>query len=142
MKTRILYLAALLAMVVVLVGVVHSQMAIKTPLFRVDVPFNFMAANMHMPAGEYLVSHVDPYLVMMETKDGSARSLIYVHPADVDYYLSNNKLVFNKYGDRYFLAQVWTELHSEVHHTIKYSAEQALAAKLDKPQTRIVMAKR
>src|SRR5574340_1161056 len=119
MKSRITHVALLALVVLIMSGVSASQMVIKRTLFRVDVPFAFMAGGNHLPAGEYIVSHVDPNLIELMRQDGSARALAHVAIEDLDG-SEITKLVCNKYeGEQYFLAQVWTEQDSQVHHSTK-----------------------
>jgi hypothetical protein len=49
--------------------------------------------------------------------------------------------VFNKYGDQYFLSQVWTETDRQVHQCFKCRMEQTLMAQHPKLQLVIVAAK-
>lgn len=143
MKTRIFNLVFLAAMVVLLTAVLNAQMPIRQPLFRVDIPFAFMAGGTHLPAGHYYVYHPgDPYLVVIEKDDGRARAMTYVHPSAIDADKSSTKLVFNKYGDQYFLSQVWTENDPQVHHCFKCRMERELMAQASKPQVVVIAAKR
>ena len=141
MKSRMIRLAVLVMAVAFLPVLLHAQMAIKTPLFRVDVPFAFMAAGVHLPAGSYIVSHVDPSLILVETQDGKARALVHVAIEN-----SNSstpaKLVFNKYGDQFFMAQVWTEQDQQVHHCTKCPAERQLLAKARQAEETVILARR
>lgn len=142
MKSRTIYFAALVILMVVLPLAVQGQMAIKQLVLRVDIPFAFVAAGVHLPAGEYIVYHPgDPYLVIIEKNDGRARAMAYVHPSPVDGAESVTKLVFNKYGDQHFLAQVWTERDQEVHHCFKCRMEKDLLAQIPNPQTVVIAAK-
>ena len=143
MKTRMIHFAALLAIILLVPALLHAQMAIKQPLFRVDVPFAFVAGGVHLPAGQYHVYHPgDPYLIVIEKDDGRARAMAYVHPSATDPSESSTKLVFNKYGDQYFLAQVWTEPDQEVHQCFRCRAEQMLMAQAGKRELVVVAAKR
>lgn len=143
MKTRILNLAVLAAVVMLLTGVLNAQMPIRQPLFRVDIPFAFMAGGTHLPAGHYYVYHPgDPYLIVIERDDGRARAMAYVHPAANNPSTSSTKLVFNKYGDQHFLSQVWTEADQQVHHCFKCRMERELMAQASKPHVVVVAAKR
>jgi hypothetical protein len=143
MKTRILNLAVLGTLIVLLTTMLNAQMAIRQPLFRVDVPFAFVAGGVHLPAGHYRIYHPgDPYLIVIEKDDGRARAMAYVHPSANTADESSTKLVFNKYGDQYFLAQVWTEPDREVHQCFRCRAEQTLMAQIGKRQSVVVAAKR
>jgi hypothetical protein len=142
MKTRI-HLAALLAIILVVPALLHAQMTIKQPLFRVDVPFSFVAGGVHLPAGQYYVYHPgDPYLIVIEKDDGRARGMAFVHPSATNANESSTKLVFNKYGDQHFLSQVWTEPDREVHQCFKCRMEQSLTAQVGKRQLVVIAAKR
>ncbi len=143
MKTRTLNLIILVALVVLLSSTLNAQMAIRQPLFRVDIPFAFMVGSTHLPAGYYYVYHPgDPYLIVIERDDGRARAMAYVHPADTNSDDSSTKLVFNKYGEQYFLAQVWNERDQQVHHCFKCPMERELLAKTAKSEVVVVAAKR
>lgn len=141
MKSRMIRLAVLVLAVAFLPALLHAQMAIKTPLFRVDVPFAFMAGGAHLPAGSYIVSHVDPSLILIETQDGKARALVHV-AIENSKSSAPTKLVFNKYGDQYFMAQVWTEQDQQVHHCTKCRKENQLAAQARRPEQTVVLARR
>ena len=141
MKSRMIRLAVLVLVVGLMPAILHAQMVIKTPLFRVDVPFAFMAGGTHLPAGSYTVSHVDPYLILIETRDGKARALVHVAIENPNS-STPSKLVFNKYGDQYFMAQVWTEQDQQVHHCTKCRAERQLEAQARPAEQTIVLARR
>jgi hypothetical protein len=79
---------------------------------------------------------------VIEKDDGRARAMAYVHPSATSPSESSTKLVFNKYGDQYFLSQVWTEPDQEVHQCFRCRAEQTLMAQAGKPQLVVVAAKR
>lgn len=143
MQKRIFNLAILIAMVVLLTAALNAQMVTRQPLFRIDVPFAFMVGSTHLPAGHYNVYHPgDPYLVVIEKDDGLARAMAYVHPADTNSDDSSTKLVFNRYGDQYFLSQVWNEPDQQVHHCFKCPMERELLAKTSKPEVVMVAARR
>ena len=143
MKTRMIHLAALLVLILLIPPSVQAQMAIKQPLFRVDIPFAFVVGGVHLPAGQYHVYHPgDPYLVVIEKDDGRARAMAYIHPSATNASESSTKLVFNKYGDQYFLAQVWTESDRELHQCFKCRTEQTLMAQAGKRQLVIIAAKK
>jgi hypothetical protein len=141
MKSRIIRLTILVMAVAFLPALLHAQMAIKMPLFRVDVPFAFLTGGAHLPAGSYLVSHVDPSLLLIETQDGKARALVHVAIENSNS-STPTKLVFNKYGDQHFMAQVSTEHDQQVHHCAKSSAERQLVAKARQAEEVVVLARR
>jgi hypothetical protein len=102
-----------------------------------------MAGGSHLPAGHYHVYHPgDPYLIVIEKDDGRARAMAYVHPETTKPNESSTKLVFNKYGNQYFLSQVWTEADQQVHHCFKCQMERELMARASKPQVVVLASRR
>jgi len=73
----------------------------------VDIPFEFTFANKVMPAGHYDVTSTSTLvLVRSYTSWASAFSLANRVSGGNDGN-TGSRLVFNKYGNRYFLAEVW-----------------------------------
>jgi hypothetical protein len=145
MKTRILKFTVLVATLVLVTAALNAQMAIRQPLFRVDIPFAFVVGDTHLPAGHYHVYHPgDPYFVVIEREDGKARAMVYVHPSATHPSGTSAKLVFNKYGIQHFLSQVWAENDPQVHYCFKgkMETEKEVMAHASKPQTVVVAAKR
>ncbi len=79
---------------------------------NVDIPFQFYAGNVKLPAGKYVVRMLDnSALNVMEisTPDGSTSALVDVEQAEANSAPRKSELIFNKYGNRYFLARVFDE---------------------------------
>ncbi len=143
MKPRIMVGATLLALILLAPLALQAQMAGQQYLFHVDIPFPFVTAGTHLPAGHYHVYHPgDPNLVIIQKDDNRARAVMYVQVSDTDSKAASTKLVFNKYGDQYFLSQVWTERDREVHQTFKCRMERAMMAQVRKPLSVAIAAKR
>lgn len=70
------------------------------------VPFAFTVGQSEMPAGTYTISHLSPAVIAVrDTKTGkSVMSL--VRPESSGKSDATPKLLFNKYGDKYFLSRV------------------------------------
>ena len=81
--------------------VVHAQ-----TIMTANVPFAFSVGNQQLPAGAYAVREMDR-ATLIASKDGDEKVLgIYQNagPSRAD----ETKLVFDKVGDHYFLAQIWS----------------------------------
>jgi hypothetical protein len=77
-----------------------------------NIPFQFYAGNTKLPAGEYRIQVMDNSdLTIMEisTMDGSVSALFQVLDTEARNEPAQNELIFNKYGDRYFLAKLFDE---------------------------------
>jgi len=106
--------AYLVAAVVVITGVLAvSSVRAQTnsgPQLSATIPFEFSIGDRTMEQGEYTLTRLNPSspvkVLQLRRKDGS--SSVVIQTIDVVGKISDNaKLVFNRYGDRYFLAQAW-----------------------------------
>jgi hypothetical protein len=75
------------------------------------IPFQFHVGDTKLPAGEYRihVNDLDPSTMEITSADGSVSALFQVQNTDANPALANNELIFNKYGNRYFLAKLFDE---------------------------------
>jgi hypothetical protein len=76
------------------------------------VPFQFHAGNAKLPPGKYIIRTLDDSnLTVMEisSADGSTSALFEVHDAEANSAPAKSELIFNKYGNRYFLAKLFDE---------------------------------
>jgi hypothetical protein len=77
---------------------------------EVNIPFQFHAGNARLPAGKYRI-HVldDSSQAVMEiiSADGSTSALFQVLEAQTHNTPGKNELIFNKYGNRYFLTTLF-----------------------------------
>ena len=94
----------------------------------VNIPFEFTAENMTLPAGQYRVQpgHASPALLIQRT-DGSASTFVISMAVASNQLQSQTKLVFHRYGKRYFLAQVWRSGESRGRELLKSAKEKEQA---------------
>jgi len=79
---------------------------------EVNIPFQFHAGNAKLPAGKYIIHMLDNSdLTVMEisSADGSTSALFEVQDAEANSTPAKSELIFNKYGNRYFLAKLFDE---------------------------------
>jgi hypothetical protein len=77
-----------------------------------DIPFQFHAGDTKLPAGKYIIRMLDDSdLTIMEISkpDGSVAALFQVHSAEANSTPRKSELIFNKYGNRYFLNKLFDE---------------------------------
>jgi hypothetical protein len=92
-----------------LVGSVHAQLP-GTEL-RASIPFDFSVRGITLPAGEYTVTRIgdEPTgLLVRNIRDKRKHVVFETEPEDVRRIPRRNVLVFNRYGDSYFLEEVVT----------------------------------
>ncbi len=133
MKTRALVMAGVMA----LTAVATTRVAQAQEPLAVNIPFDFVAGNMQLPAGEYMVKVSAPThtLILISRKDSTASGFINTNAAVSNEPQSESKLVFNRYGDRYFLSQVWTEGNSQGRQLLKSAREKEMS-QIAKNETR------
>ena len=131
MKKRGFVMASLL----VLSGMVAAQVARAQEPMLVDIPFGFVAGNATLPAGEYRVEKLDwhPGVLLIRCLDQSAAVVVITNAAQANKLQTQSKLVFNRYENGYFLAQVWTAGSSRGRQLMKSPREKEIAqsARLD-----------
>ncbi len=99
----VLVFAALLA------TVSNSAQAQSDRLIGANVPFNFMLKDRALPAGEYvfaLVKFAGSDAIKIQSADGHITAFVPTRSTRARQNRVEARLVFNRYEDRYFLAQV------------------------------------
>lgn len=74
---------------------------------RVQIPFGFHVGNSTLPAGEYTVDTLASGLLSMRSYGAGASVVTLTHPVQKVSAATDGKFVFHRYGDAYFLSQVW-----------------------------------
>jgi len=123
MKKNFLLFAATLALAVTTVA---SAQTIKV---KVNVPFNFIVNRATLPAGEYLVQSVDDAGKVLAIRDlaTNTTNLVVFNSCRSLESTSQTKLIFHRYGDRYFLNQIWVEGNDSGHELSPSPREREVA---------------
>jgi hypothetical protein len=75
---------------------------------RANVPFEFVAGNTTLPAGQYVVKEIQRKALLIQSADGRGRAIVLTDAAQAGKTQDQSKLIFNHYGNEYFLSQIWT----------------------------------
>lgn len=98
------------------------------PTLKVDIPFDFSAANRTLPAGEYTVKELSIFnggvITVSNGKAAVGAQTMRLTPNKPS---DKAMLVFRRYGDQYFLAKVVYKGDSIGHELIKTGAEKKAA---------------
>ena len=102
----------MLCLLVVGGGVVANAQIDSGTRIQVNVPFDFAVGNTTLPAGKYEIRGLDdhaPNVLELRSANGRTTVVFDAESAQTrgDQIESKNELIFNKFGDRYFLSQVW-----------------------------------
>ena len=125
-KQMITTMAAAMVFATLSIASVRAQNA---GTVSVHIPFDFAAAGMTLPAGDYYMRRrIERAQVEMEiiSKDKSQTLLLTIHPVHGSDIQEESRLVFNKYGDQYFLSQVWIAGRSNGEELAKTGRERSL----------------
>ena len=74
---------------------------------RADVPFAFQVGKATLPPGTYTVSKITNHSIVIRNHQQAGQAAL-INYRDVEKGKTQSpKLIFQKYGQRYFLAEVW-----------------------------------
>jgi hypothetical protein len=97
-------------------------------LMKVNIPFAFATGDHSLPAGQYFVYTVAPERsIRITSVDGKRAAIVNTLPNPAGAPSENSRLVFHKYGDEYFLTQVWTANENVVRTPLTAKKEMELA---------------
>jgi hypothetical protein len=74
---------------------------------QATVPFNFTVGSTSLPAGTYTVKNVnsDGTVLGLSNQEQNVATIV-MGQADANGAAQNGKMIFHKYGDRYFLSEI------------------------------------
>jgi hypothetical protein len=89
----------------------------QTPRLSVNVPFDFIVGGETLSAGEYTIEslNIDGRVLSIRDFDGQAVSMVISNRCQSLTVSEQTKLVFHRYGNDYFLAQIWVAGNSSGH---------------------------
>ena len=106
-----LTMLSLVSMFSLCAAVASANAQLSDPI-RAKVPFDFNVGDKKLPAGEYTFSRLsgfsDDRVVSVSSSDASAHVFQSTFAAHVLTPKNKSTLVFHKYGDQYFLEQIWS----------------------------------
>jgi hypothetical protein len=107
-----------------------------TVKIRAEIPFDFNVGKKRLPKGEYLIESLGDTgtLTIRDARKGKAVTFNTIRSKPTD--SNKSKLVFNRYGDQYFLARIWDQSSETILKLNRSSVEKRLAKqfkKEDKP---------
>ena len=110
-------------------------------LMKVNVPFAFAVEDHSLPAGEYLVLTVTPErTIRIVSADGKHSAIVNTLPNYAKSPSASSRLVFHKYGNEYFLAQVWTGGQNVARNPLSSKRAMEIASSGGTPETQVILA--
>jgi hypothetical protein len=134
MKRQAFSLVSLLTLLLV-AGSAFAQ----TVHVRGNIPFNFAVGNKTLPAGTYdirTISSGDSKTLRLQSRDGNTSMMVNSNAAESLAPANETKLVFNQYGNQYFLSQIWVNGETRGRQLLKSSREKEVGRELAQDRTR------
>jgi hypothetical protein len=111
---------------------------------RITIPFEFTIRDKTLAPGEYIVrrsASERPEILTISRVDGSSAEYVLTSAVQTNSRRAESMLVFRSYGERYFLAQIWTAGDSAGRELPKTSRERELAKNAITRQTVTLVAR-
>ena len=101
----------------------------QTVLVKANIPFNFSVTGATLPAGAYTIQSLtsDGRVLSVRDSDMKALEMILATRCESLNHAKQTKLVFHRYGDRYFLTQIWVAGRNSGHQIPKSLRETEVA---------------
>ena len=140
MKTKVikrLTMLSLVSMFTLCAAVVSANAQLSYPI-KAKIPFDFSVGNKKLAAGEYTFSRLsgiaDNRTMLVRSEDSSTRMFQSTLVAQVLTPKNESILVFHKYGDQYFLEQIWTSGEQEGTQLSESRSERTIRRQLAQTQ--------
>ena len=127
---KVPFLLALISLLIFLTaGSVYAQVRVKA-----DIPFAFTVKDKSLEAGTYTVSQYGiaiQALLIQELKNPEGQAYVLANAVETNLgkSLDRPRLVFRRYGEQYFLGQVWMGEGNTTGREIGKSAKELQVAK-------------
>jgi hypothetical protein len=119
-----------IAVFVTTIAVISAQ-AQNAPSVSVSIPFDFEVAGKTLKAGDYQVRmEGSRSSLKIENRDSLHTTFVMISPLQRADIQDQSKLVFNRYGNQYFLSQVWIAGRSSGEEVRQGSTERGIRREL------------
>jgi len=93
---------------ILVLGAAGAAFAQTPHTVRADIPFDFAVAGETMPAGHYEIDTRSAAMIVVRGANSGRTAIVNTADARTLDRQQEARLVFHRYGDQYFLHQVWT----------------------------------
>ncbi|MBM3746882.1 MAG: hypothetical protein FJW34_13905 [Acidobacteria bacterium] len=125
-----------------LIGAAGTASAQTTLKLIADIPFEFTVGSKTLPAGTYAVDREWSNIIAFRSANATGAAFVIANPAQATAIAEQAKLVFNRYGNRYFLAQLWTASGNWGYEIPKDRSQRELAQRAANHERVMILAKR
>jgi hypothetical protein len=131
LMTRGLTMLLLLVTVTFVTAVASANGQSRNPA-RANIPFDFAVGDKVLPAGEYQVSTMTDgrEVIMVRSREGKDSAIRLTYTANKSVAPEKGTLVFRRYANHYFLAEIWTAGEQTGRRLLKSKHERAIEKEL------------
>lgn len=133
MKKEILKGFTMLALIVTLALATAAASSAQSSTRTVaDIPFEFSVGDQAMQSGQYALKIVNTQgnALRIQSNDAKSLALLLTTPIEPNNNETHARLVFHRYGERYFLAEVWSGAGERGRQLLKSRQERAVEREL------------
>lgn len=139
MKRKVVRRLTILSLVSMftLCAAVASANAQLTIRIKAKIPFDFSVGNKKLAAGEYTFSRLSGFannIMLVSSADYSTRMFQTTLTTQVPTPKNKSTLVFHKYGDQYFLGQLWLSGELDGTQVLESRSERTIRRQLAQTQ--------
>lgn len=118
----------------------YAQMENRT-LMRVNIPFGFIVDDHVLPAGAYsIVAVTADNTIALVSADRKNSLTVRDMPNYAGAASPNSRLVFSRYGNEYFLAEVWTKGDIIARKPFVSDRQKQIAANGQRAESEVILA--
>ena len=132
-----LAMLSLVSMFALCAAVASANAQLSNPI-RAKIPFEFNVGDKKLPAGEYTFSRLsgfsDSRIMFISSVDATTRVFQSIFGSQVLTSKDQSTLVFHKYGDQYFLEQIWSSGEQEGTQVPESRSERTIRRQLAQTQ--------
>jgi hypothetical protein len=120
----------MLIVVLALATAVVSANAQSSNKVVADIPFEFVVGGQAMPAGKYTATASTQNSLIVRSDDAKNSAIRLTNSIVPQRNKTHARLVFHRYGERYFLAEVWSGSDSSGRQLLRSREERAIEREL------------
>jgi len=107
-------------------------------MLRANIPFDFLVGETRLPAGDYHVKSTNQGTMLIQSTNARSSATALTSAASAGKISDVGKLVFNQYGDQYFLSKIWVPSSDTGRELPKSRLEREVARNMSKPGPTVV----
>lgn len=116
-----------------LLSLTAMQAGAQDRVVTADIPFDFTVCKEQLPPGKYRIepfSKANPNLMVFRSQDNRSVELACTRGVQGTKLSGKGKLIFNRYGNQYFLSEIWFAGEPTGSEVLKSDREEALLREL------------